>query len=178
MDTPTDSVLAKWTTPECPFTVEYSPRVLDDIRLAVVDAFFSLPRGGAEIGGILLGRTEGTQVVVNGYAPLDCEHAYGPSFTLSSNDQARLAALIADAAGHPDRGSVVGWYHSHTRSDVFFSAADQEIHRRFFPDIRQIALVIRPHAFQPARAGFFFRKTDGSFPGESCLREFTLDPLP
>ena len=35
--------------------MEYPARVLDDIRLAVVDAFFSLPRGGAEIGGILLG---------------------------------------------------------------------------------------------------------------------------
>ena len=51
----TDSTTITWSVPECPFTIEYSARVLDDIRLAVMDAFFSLPRGGAEIGGILLG---------------------------------------------------------------------------------------------------------------------------
>ena len=48
--------LATWSAPECPFTIEYATRVLEDIRLAVAEAFFSLPRGGAEIGGILLGK--------------------------------------------------------------------------------------------------------------------------
>jgi len=43
----TDSAVGIWSAPECPYTVEYSTRVLDDIRLAVVDAFYSLPRGGA-----------------------------------------------------------------------------------------------------------------------------------
>jgi len=47
--------LIPWSAPACPFAIGYPARVLDDIRLAVVDAFFSLPRGGAEIGGILLG---------------------------------------------------------------------------------------------------------------------------
>src|SRR5580692_7587886 len=32
--------LSTWGAPECPFTIEYAPRALDDIRLAVVDAFF------------------------------------------------------------------------------------------------------------------------------------------
>ena len=49
-DSGTDSTTLTWSVPECPFTIESSARVLDDIRLAVTDAFFSLPRGGAEIG--------------------------------------------------------------------------------------------------------------------------------
>ena len=53
-----ENALLSWSAPQCPFPIEYSPRMLDDIRLAVVDAFFSLPRGGAEIGGVLLGRWE------------------------------------------------------------------------------------------------------------------------
>src|SRR5579859_4939002 len=93
METPTESGLATWSVPQCPFTIEYSPRVLDDIRLAVVDAFFSLPRGGAEIGGILLGAHEGKRVVISNYAALDCEHAFGPSFTLSPKDLTSLDAL-------------------------------------------------------------------------------------
>src|SRR5947209_14230886 len=108
-----ENVLAKWTVPECSFTIEYSSRVLDDIRLAVVDAFFSLPRGGAEIGGLLLGRQEKGRVLITDSIALDCEHALGPSFTLSPADMARLADLVAAAKKNP-ASKPAGWYHSHT----------------------------------------------------------------
>src|SRR6185436_11063246 len=111
---------AQWTVTECPFTIEYTLQVVDDIRLAVVDAFFSLPRGGVEIGGILLGRYEASRLVITDSAPLECEHAFGPSFTLSPADLAKLeqqlASLPRSGAGRP-----VGWYHSHTRSAIFLS---------------------------------------------------------
>src|SRR5437588_6629587 len=93
----TDSALVNWSVPECRFAIEYSARVLDDIRLAVTDAFFSLPRGGAEIGGILLGRFERSRLLILEHAPLECEHAFGPSFTISLNDEARLRSLLASA---------------------------------------------------------------------------------
>jgi proteasome lid subunit RPN8/RPN11 len=167
--------LSTWSTPECPFTIEYSPRALDDIRLAVVDAFFSLPRGGAEIGGILCGNWEGKQLTITDYAALDCEHAFGPSFALSPRDEARLASLLAATAGNGLR--PVGWYHSHTRSEILLSDADQEIHRRFFPEPWQVALVLKPHTFHPTRAGIFFRDTSGEIHGEASYAEFDLTPL-
>jgi proteasome lid subunit RPN8/RPN11 len=150
--------------------------VLDDIRLAVVDAFFSLPRGGAEIGGILLGRHERGRVTITDSAALECEHAFGPSFTLSKTDLARLEELLA-----PRKNSStvpVGWYHSHTRSEIFLSDVDQEIHKRFFPEPWQVALVLKPHTLQPTRAGFFFREKDGSIHAAGSYHEFVLDPLP
>src|SRR5580700_1774562 len=98
-DLVTDSAETTWSAPQCPFSIECSPRVLDDIRLAVVDAFFSLPRGGAEIGGILLGTHEPARVVISGYMALDCEHSTGPSFTLSKNDEDKLAELLAASQG-------------------------------------------------------------------------------
>src|SRR5262245_38263264 len=85
-----------WKASECPFQIEYSARTLDEIRLAVTDAFCSLPRGGVEIGGVLLGRRLGEVVSIEGQMPLECEHAFGPSFTLSPNDHTRLAELLAD----------------------------------------------------------------------------------
>lgn len=173
-----ESVLASWSAPECRFTAAYLPRVLDDIRLAVIDAFFSLPRGGAEIGGILLGDFRKGEVRITGYAAIECEHAFGPSFTLSSRDQARLAEILAETRRSSPGRPAVGWYHSHTRSEIFLSDADQEIHRRFFPEAWQAALVLRPHTFQPTRAGFFFREEDGSIRGDASYREFDLDPLP
>jgi proteasome lid subunit RPN8/RPN11 len=177
METSADSSLARWNPPECPFTIEYVPRVLDDIRLAVVDAFFSLPRGGAEIGGILLGRQEKGRIVITDALALDCEHAFGPSFTLSETDQAQLGIKLAEAARNGN-SRPVGWYHSHTRSEIFLSDADQEIHKRFFPEPGQVALVLKPHTFLPTRAGFFFRAEDGAIRADASHREFQLDPLP
>src|SRR5690349_2823623 len=108
-----------WNPPQCPFAIEYVPRVLDDIRLAVVDAFFSLPRGGAEIGGILLGRRETGRVVIEQYQALECEHAFGPGFNLSPRDRKLLADLLTAAERQLNGLRPVGWYHSHTRSEIF-----------------------------------------------------------
>jgi proteasome lid subunit RPN8/RPN11 len=177
MEIHSEKDLALWTTPECPFPIEYSTRVLDDIRLIVTDAFFSLPRGGAEIGGLLLGRHEKGRVTILDSVQLDCEHAFGPSFVLSPRDFAKLTDLVA-AAKKTRQALPVGWYHSHTRSEIFLSDADREIHSRFFPEPWQVALVLKPHTFQPMRAGFFFREKDGSMQGASAYKEFLLQPLP
>ena len=174
----TDSTTLTWSVPECPFTIEASARVLDDIRLAVTDAFFSLPRGGAEIGGILLGKFDHGRLVISDYAALDCEHAYGPSFVLSPPDEARLRELQASYVAVPGGLKPVGWYHSHTRSEIFLSDADLAIHSRFFPEPWQVALVMKPHTFQPARIGFFFRERDGSVHATASYREDTLEALP
>jgi proteasome lid subunit RPN8/RPN11 len=178
MEQETDLAVGKWNAPECPFRIEYSARVLDDIRLAVVDAFFSLPRGGAEIGGILLGKLDGDRISITDYEALDCEHALGPSFTLSPRDQLRLAEITDAARRSAPNRQPVGWYHSHTRSDIFLSDTDQDIHKRFFPDPWQVALVLKPHTFEPMRGGFFFRETDGSMRGAASYQEFQIDPLP
>src|SRR5450631_1399917 len=174
----TDSTTLTWSVPECPFTIEFSARVVDDIRLAITDAFFSLPRGGAEIGGILLGEFGNGRLVISGYAALDCEHAYGPSFTLSPPDEARLTELLSSYTNVPGGPRPVGWYHSHTRSEIFLSEADLEIHKRFFPESWQVALVMKPHTFQPTRIGFFFREAGGAVHASASYREEVLEALP
>jgi proteasome lid subunit RPN8/RPN11 len=170
--------IVSWPVPECPFTIEYSPRVLDDIRLTVVDAFFSLPRGGAEIGGILLGGYGGTKVTITGFLALECEHALGPSFTLSPRDEAQLSDLLGSPECRRRGCQPVGWYHSHTRSEIFLSDTDLEIYNRYFPEPWQVALLLKPHTFLPTRAGFFFREPDGTLRAASSYREFALEPLP
>src|SRR5579862_4820302 len=172
------SALETWSTARCPFTIEYSRRVLDDIRLTVVDAFFSLPRGGAEIGGVLLGRFDPGRVTILGYRPLNCEHALGPSFALSLKDQANLEELLERCRKNEPNLQPVGWYHSHTRSEILLSDADVEIHNRYFPEPWQVALVLRPSAMDPTRAGFFFREPDGSISSNASYQEFALESLP
>ncbi len=174
----TDSTILTWSVPECPFSIETSARVLDDIRLTVMDAFFSLPRGGAEIGGILLGTFHNGRLVITDYAGLDCEHAYGPSFTLSPPDEERLTRLLAAHRNDPGGARPVGWYHSHTRSEIFLSDADLKIHQTYFPESWQVALVMKPHTLQPARIGYFFRQADGSVHAAASYREDLLEALP
>jgi proteasome lid subunit RPN8/RPN11 len=166
---------AKWSTPECPFVIEYEPGALNDIRIAVSDAFFLVPRGGAEIGGILLGKWEAGCLTISDYKPLDCEHAFGPSFILSHRDRFKLAELIASVKA--SGAWVTGWYHSHTRSHIFLSEADRGIHTEFFREPWQVALVLRPDTFLPTRAGFFFREAGGRMRVESSYMEFSLKPL-
>jgi len=173
-----------WRAPECPFEIEWSADVMDEIRVAGMEALFSLPHGGAEIGGVLWGTHDAGRVRIVAAGPLACEYASGPTFTLSGKDQARLAALLEGGSddgrsGPREQGwEPVGWYHSHTRSEILLSARDLEIHNRYFPDPWQVALVVRPHAMQPMRAGFFFREADGSIHADSSYREFLLEPAP
>ncbi|MFB3829608.1 MAG: Mov34/MPN/PAD-1 family protein [Bryobacteraceae bacterium] len=163
-----------WKAPECAVAIEYAPEVLDDIRLAVVEAYYAFPRGGAEIGGVLVGSHEGDTVRITAFHALACEHAAGPSFTLSARDFARLEEILhaTAAAGR----EAVGWYHSHTRSGIYLSAADLEIHQRYFPEPWQVALVLRPTSMV-TRAGFFARGADGRLRSEASYLEFTVPAL-
>src|ERR1051326_909083 len=174
----TKSSVVAWSVPECPFAIEISARALDDIRLAVTDAFFSLARGGVEIGGILLGTFTPHLLSIVEYAPLECEHAFGPGFAISLNDEARLRTLLTSVPGDFPGLQIVGWYHSHTRSEIFLSEQDLEVYRQFFPAPWQVAMVMKPHTFEPARIGFFFRDATGHIHAEASYKELTVEAQP
>lgn len=177
-----------WQPPECPFSIEWSAAVLEEIRAAAMEGLFSVPHGGAEIGGTLWGTRAAGRVRILAACPLECEHALGPTFTLSGKDYMRLAAVLQQApedglkngcSGLRAQGwEPVGWYHSHTRSEVLLSGRDVEVHNRHFPDPWHVALVVRPHAMLPMRAGFFFREANGSIHADSSYAEFVLQPAP
>jgi|SRR5579883_1708450 len=164
--------LVRWCAREGALPIDYDPAVLERIGRAAVHASLALPRGGLEIGGLLLGRHEEGRVVVTDATPFECEHAFGPSFLLSQQDETRLGEMIALAKFSGDT-EPVGWYHSHTRSEILLSAADQGLHRRHFPEPWQIALVVRPASAASVRAGFFFWETSGSDHPEA--KEFHFD---
>jgi hypothetical protein len=167
-----------WQAPECPLAIEWSVEVMEEIRQAAMEALFSVPHGGAEIGGVLWGTRSARRVRILAARPLECEHALGPTFTLSGKDHARLAGLLGAGCGEPGAQAwePLGWYHSHTRSEIFLSARDVEIHNRYFSEAWQVALVVRPHAMQPLRAGFFFREANGSMHTGFSFREFLVEP--
>ncbi len=150
---------------------------MEELRLAVSDAFHRLAHGGFEIGGVLFGLRDADAVKILAQRALACEYAFGPSITLSDNDRRGLEDLLA--APETDRllsgMQPVGWYESHTRSGILLSEKDLEIFQQYFPEIWQIALVLRPHPFDPVRAGFFFRESDGSVQAAASHHEFSIE---
>jgi proteasome lid subunit RPN8/RPN11/DNA-directed RNA polymerase subunit RPC12/RpoP len=168
-----------WRIPQCPFLMECSAEVLEQIRREV-EAGRALPRGEREIGGVLFGIQESDSIRVLASKPLQCEHALGPGFVLSEKDEKRLTQLISAPATAPELNALqpLGWYHSHIRSRIFLSERDLQVHSRHFGAPFQIAMVIHPESERPTRAGFFFREASGEMRAESAYEEFTVEAPP
>ncbi len=149
---------------------------MEAVRAAVIDGYSQLTRGGLEVGGVLFGRRDGETLHVAASLPISCQHAYGPTFTLSDSDLVGLAKSLKSSSARPGlRGlEPVGWYHSHTRSGLEFSEHDLEVHNRCFPEAWQVALVLRPEWMKPTRAAFFVRDAQG-IPRQDP--EFVVQPL-
>jgi len=167
---------AAWNVAESPITIEYSLIVIEEIRHAVAEGFQRLSRGGIEVGGILYGTREGRTVRVLAMRPIACEHARGPAFLLSDKDRMALnEQLTADAEDpHLDGLISVGWFLSHTRSEITLSDSDLELYSIFFPAPWQVTLVVRPGRGSSMRAGFFVREGDGTVRSENSYLEFNF----
>lgn len=167
-----------WTIPEYPYRVTVAAPIINEIRILAVEAFYSVPRGGVEIGGVFFGTRTTDSLNIRAQRPITCQYASGPSFTLSVKDQLGLSGLLDQASTDPDLAgmSPLGWYHSHTRSEIFLSPADLQFYNDFFPDRWQIAMVLRPANLQPTRAGFFFRDRLGAVKSDAPLQIFALEP--
>ena len=86
-----------------------------------------LPRGGAEIGGLLVGpKSRENGLVVDAILPLPIEYRFGPSMRMSDTDCAKLKDLIESVQFDPEK-AVVGFYRSQTRKNETFRETDREI---------------------------------------------------
>jgi len=150
--------------PESPFTVEFATEVLVEIRQSALEAFRSLPYGGLEIGGVLFGRVSPSgrnpkKVEVAATRPMECDHAAGPAFILSSAERVRLTQLFEHARHEEDLAAlaVVGFWVSHGRSELGLTSHDTDLYRAFFPHPWQVALMLKPENKQPLREALFCR---------------------
>ena len=171
-----ESKFGSWTVAESPVTLEYSLVVIEEIRHEVAEGFQRLSRGGIEVGGVLYGTRDGRTVRVLALRPIACEHARGPAFLLSDKDrQALNAQLLRDAEDPQLEGLIsVGWFLSHTRSEIALTESDLELYSIFFPAPWQATLVIRPGRGGSMRAGFFVREADGTVKSERSYLEFNF----
>ena len=165
-----------WSVAESPVTIEYSLVVIEEIRHEVAEGFQRLSRGGIEVGGIMYGTREGRTVRVLAMRPIACEHARGPGFLLSDKDRVALNEQLALDQSDPHLEGLisVGWFLSHTRSEIALSESDLEIYSIFFPSPWQVTMVVRPGRGGSMRAGFFVREADGTIRADRSYLEFNF----
>jgi len=87
----------------------------------------AVPRGGAEVGGLLLGRHSQSGIVLaEEVVPIQIEYRFGPSFRLSDLDLNNIRSLMASVQKDPSK-AVVGFYRSRTRNDSRTQESDSEL---------------------------------------------------
>jgi proteasome lid subunit RPN8/RPN11 len=171
-----DVTFGTWSVAASTVTVEYSLVVLEEIRHEVAEGFQKLSRGGIEVGGLLYGAHEGQTARIMAIRPAACEHSSGPAFRLSERDRAALREQIRQDQADPRLEDLVcvGWYVSHTRTEIMLSESDQEIFSAYFAQPWQVTLVVRPSRGGNMRAGFFVREPDGSVSASQSYLEFNF----
>ncbi len=165
-----------WSGAFTPLTIEYSLVVIEEIRHEVAEGFQKLSRGGIEVGGLLYGVRDGQTIRILAIRPSACEHANGPAFRLSERDRAALLEQMRhDQQDARLEGLIcLGWYVSHTRTEINLSDSDREIFSTYFKQPWQVTLVIRPVRGGNMRAGFFIWEPDGSVNGSQSYLEFSF----
>ncbi len=112
--------------------------------------------GGALIGQWRIDKESGEQFIV-AEAVLPARHTRQGSAFLTFTQDTLVAFQEEQENRYPDK-RIVGWFHTHPKMGVFLSDYDIWLHRHFFPEPWQVALVIEPCA---QIGGFFVRSEDG-----------------
>ena len=151
--------------------------VIDRLSQDVMRGFGAVPKRGAEVGGILVGKVQANvplTIEIEDYELVPIEYKRGPSYLLSEGDFQGLEEAyhrLLDAAKEPGRRKPVGLFRSHTRDTPGLVAEDSALVDRFLPGPEPIFLLIKPYATKVSTAGFYVREGTG-FPSGPPVLEF------
>lgn len=124
---------------------------------------------GREIGGFLLGGLhvdQGEYIEIRHFLPACDARSRAASLTFTHETWARLTR---DTDAQFPGELVLGWHHTHPNFGIFLSAYDLFIHRHFFSEPWQVALVVDPHRQE---FGFFqWRQNEVVDCGFICVDE-------
>jgi hypothetical protein len=153
--------------------------VLAEIAELALSGYRRYPWGGVEIGGVLFGKNDSGAVRICSMRPAECEHHYGPSFELSAKDCEAFGNLLTLAESDAELAGLtpVGWFQSASRRDLGLSDSARAFFHRFFPDPRQVAMLIVRSKRDPLSVAFFVHGSQGAVELHSPAQEFTLESL-
>ncbi|HUB34948.1 MAG TPA: hypothetical protein VMA31_18060 [Bryobacteraceae bacterium] len=157
LDDAASAAYYQWQPPGKAIAVSLSLAVIGRLGSSVLEDGEPFPHRRPEIGGFLWGsvkRSRGVAVVqVDGFEPVECEHAFGPSYFLSGADQNRLAERLRRY--RPPRGtSIVGFFRSNTRKEFALAVEDINLMARYFSKPSMVLLLVHSSSDGALRAGF------------------------
>jgi proteasome lid subunit RPN8/RPN11 len=128
-----------------------------------------------EVGGILVGEWSVDEAAHQQF--ITVEAALPARFTRQGSvyltfTQDSLVDIHAEMDEHYPDKQIVGWYHTHPGMGIFLSPFDTWLHRHFFPEPWQVALVIEPHS---STGGFFIRQAGGALDPGRYFGFYELD---
>lgn len=126
--------------------------------------FGAIPRRGAEVGGILLGKADAGEIWIDSLSVVPCEHRRGPSFLLSEQDRNAFDDSIAHQ--RTEAKYPVGLFRSNTRDQIGITDEDRELFDRYFPTGTGTFLLVRPYASKSS-VGMFLVQKDGVLPASN-----------
>lgn len=133
---------------------------IDRLNFEVMRGFGAVPRRGAEVGGILIGRWEedGSVAVVTAFQPVPCRHTRGPSYILEQDEIDSFEQALAPLAQEDGQdGCAIGLFRSNTRDALELTDEDLALLDRFFLAGRALFLMVKPYATRVSEATFFYR---------------------
>ena len=130
-----------------------SDEVCEELRLEAFDGLKSIPRRGAEIGGILTQSRDNAATgeiqtvesaadatVVNGSELIPSEHLFGPSYRLSPADIEVVEARCHNLREDPHL-KLIGLFRSSVRDILEITPDDLELLERTAPDAQLFAII-------------------------------------
>ncbi|MGC2658709.1 MAG: hypothetical protein WA324_12195 [Bryobacteraceae bacterium] len=184
MSTPeVSAAYGEWPLEPGPFVVRYPIELLHEIEFNVKDAARRISHGGMETGGFLFGRTapvDGREVVqIEAFRPIDCEHAFGPSFVLSERDLAKMREQLLQAGSDSQLEGLrlLGWFVGHARNPMRLTDHEASLFDRLFPRPGQMTLLVKPEKFAPSNIAFLVRAQDRKVDRDGAPIAFPLPPL-
>jgi hypothetical protein len=162
-----------WQPPGSQRRVSLALNVVDQILQEALRGLGSVPKRGAEIGGVLVGaiQEDGT-LAITAAVPVYCSHSQGSSYTLTSHEYQEFCETVARFAPGEGRPSqAVGFYRTHTREGFGLSMDDARIFDAAFPGEWPVILLVKPSITRVSQGAFFFRE-DGAVRRGSSYLEF------
>jgi hypothetical protein len=167
-----------WEVEGKPVSIRISFELIDKLSQEIMKGFGAVPRRGAEVAGILLGKSDRSggqlRVEISGYALVPCSYRKGPSWVMDAEERSTLEAILLEKriTANPDERAV-GFFRSHTRDGgLSLSDEDLALFGQYFPDPSNIILLVRPYATRSSVAGFFFEEGDGQLRRDASWKEF------
>src|SRR5262245_33090099 len=132
-----------WTPEGGSVAVHLNLEVADLLSVAIMRGYGSIPKRGAEAGGVLLGTIYNGIVRIEDFEPVKCGHSAGPSYSLST-DEKEMFEEVCRRWGSNGSRYAVGYFRSHTREGLGLSAEDHELLDLHFPERHRVALLVKP----------------------------------